>query len=119
MVRGRIQIENDGGDVECTSFNSGIQATVKNGSLHLHPKAALVQNLNCTVDTGNLVLRVPANASMLADLTARQGTITSDFMLPISAQSGVSTARGAVNGGQVPVTLNVRKGTLTLSKETQ
>lgn len=117
-VRGRVQIENDGGDVECTSCNGGIQATIKNGSLNLHPKSAMTQAVNASVDTGDLVLRVPDNSSMLADLIARQGSIQSDFSLPISAQSGVSTAKGAVNGGQVPVTLSVRKGTLSLLKET-
>lgn len=118
-IRGRIQIENNGGDVECTSFNGGIQATLQNGSLHLHPKSNLTQAINASVVTGNLVLRVPSEASMLADLIAEQGSIQSDFTLPISAASGVSTARGAVNGGQVPVTLSVKKGTLSLLKESQ
>lgn len=119
QIRGRIQIENTGGDVECDTFYSGIQVNLKTGSLHLHPKAVVSQNYNCTVDTGDIIARMPANASMLADLKAEQGSIQSDFTLPITADRGISTARGAVNGGQVPVTLSVKKGNLSLTRDSQ
>ncbi len=116
-VQGRIQVENSGGDVECDTFHSGVQVNVKDGTLHLHPKAGVSQGYTCTVENGDLILRAPAGASMLAELKTEDGSIQSDFNLPVSANKGVSTAKGAVNGGQVPVTLTVTNGTLSLLKE--
>jgi len=68
------------------------------------------------VEYGNIILRVPENASMLAEIRAENGSIHSDFNLPIAAESNVSYAKGAVNEGRPMVRLRVKRGGVNLLK---
>ena len=114
--RGRIELDNREGDVMCNGFYEGLQAYVKGGTLNAQPQTPVAQSYYCSVDNGDLILRVPDSSSMLVDITAEQGRIQSDFNLPVSTQNTLSTARGAVNGGEHNVQLNVRKGSVSLFK---
>jgi len=115
-MQGFLKINNFRGDVVCQDFSDGIIAGIDQGTLKLQPNAPIIRAYDCEVEYGNIILRVPENASMLAEIRAENGSIHSDFNLPIAAESNVSYAKGAVNEGRPMVRLRVKRGGVNLLK---
>nr|HQH71337.1 hypothetical protein [bacterium] len=76
----------------------------------------ITRGFECKVDTGNLVLRVPESASMIVEIQAVDGSIHSDFPMPVRAEGNVSYANGSINSGATLVRLEVRRGVASLLK---
>ncbi len=115
-VKGYINLDNRRGDVTCELFYDGIRAGVTGGSLRLEPQTPITRGFECKVDTGNLVLRVPESASMIVEIQAVDGSIHSDFPMPVRAEGNVSYANGSINSGATLVRLEVRRGVASLLK---
>lgn len=115
-VKGYINLDNRRGDVTCELFYDGIRAGVTNGSLRLEPQAPITRGIECNVDTGNLVLRIPESASIMVEIQAVDGSIHSDFPMPVRAEGNVSYANGSINSGATRVRLEVRRGIASLLK---
>ncbi len=116
-AQGYLQVNNAGGDVLCDSFYDGIQAEVRNGTLKLEPKVPVTRSYNCLVKHGNLIFRIPDNSSMLLELVAANGSITSEYPLQVSAEGKMSYAKGAIGQGFPQVHLEAERGSISILRE--
>lgn len=115
-IKGYINLDNRRGDVTCELFYDGIRANVVDGALRLEPRTPIVRGFDCLVEGGNLVLRVPESVSMMVEIRAVNGSIHSDFPMPVRAEGNVSYANGSIHSGGALVRLEVRKGVASLLK---
>lgn len=116
QIKGQLEIDNMGGDVMANYIFSGVNAKLRKGNLTLQPQIAIPQAYFCSVEAGDLSLRVPENSNILLDITAESGGITSDFPLPISSEKNTSKASGVVNKGEHKVEIFVRGGFARIMK---
>ncbi len=116
-IQGFLQLNSSNGDIVCDGFFDGMRAEVHNGTLKMEPRVAIRRSIECKVDRGNLTLRIAENCSMLLDITAENGSINSEFPLPVSAEGKFSYAKGAINKGYPMVRLEVKKGFAAILKE--
>ena len=118
-VKGRIDLDNRGGDVICENFEEGLRAYVNRGTLKLQPNQSVAQSYYCSVEDGDIILRVPEESSMLLEVEVEYGRIHSDFPMPVWAEKNVSYARGAFEKARHNIRLQVRKGSASILKSIQ
>ena len=116
-IQGFLQIKSLSGDIVCDGFYDGMRAEVHNGTLKMEPRVTIKRSIECKVDHGNITLRVADDCSMLLDIVAENGSINSEFPLPVSAEGKYSYAKGAINKGYPMVRLEVKKGSASILKE--
>mgnify|MGYP006273667271 CR=1 FL=1 len=115
-VNGSIEVEARDGNVVVNRFVESVKANVRNGSINLLPQNPIQGDLAIQAVNGDINVRISENSSVLFDLTAESGALESDYYLPISAESNLSKARGAIQSGEYLVNLYVERGKITVTK---
>lgn len=114
QIKGRLDIDHREGDIIATRFYDAVRVYLFKGDLRLSPGIALSQNYYCAVDNGDVILRVPEESSMMAEIEVERGRIVSDYYMPISSDRSVSYCKGAINGGRNVVQVSVKNGSASL-----
>lgn len=117
QIDGRLDIDHRNGDITAEYFYDGVRIYLYDGQIRLAPHVAIPQNYYVVLDNGDVILRVPEESSMLAEIEVDSGSIHSDFQMPIWADKAISYSKGAINGGQNIVNISVKNGHVSLFKE--
>ncbi|MDX9753605.1 MAG: DUF4097 family beta strand repeat-containing protein [bacterium] len=115
-IKGRLEIDNRRGDVECLRFEDALDVYINHGTLKADAGKILAHNYYCRIDDGDVILRIPQESSALFDIRVENGRIHSDFHMPLWADGKVSVAKGAMKDGRNMVSCWVRKGTVSILK---
>jgi hypothetical protein len=115
-VKGRLEIDNRRGDVECRRFQDALDVYINHGTLKADAERLLSNSYYCRVDNGDVILRIQEESSALFDVNVENGRIHSDFYMPVWAEGKISVAKGAMKDGRNYVSCFVRKGSVSLLK---
>jgi len=115
-MRERLDIDHRDGDIVANHFTGGVRIYLYDGDVRLAPQVPIPNNYYCVVDNGNVIVRVPPESSMLAEIEVESGSIHSDFHMPIWADKAISFSKGAINGGENIIQLSVKNGSASLMK---
>lgn len=118
-VAGSVTADNRRGNLTLTSVQGGIAVDLDRGTVRLQPNTEVPQRYAVTVNRGDLIARLVETSDMMLTLNAENGSIDSDFPLPIAAERNTSTARGSVNDGSHPVQFSVRYGKISVIRTSE
>lgn len=116
QIQGSITADNSRGDLTMHQVFGGVEISLRNGTVRFQPRIPVPQNYSINVTIGDIVAHLHESSNMMLNLTAENGSIESDFPLPVSADRNMSNAKGTVNSGSHPVTMSVKRGRISVIK---
>jgi hypothetical protein len=113
-----LTLRTTNGNVFAATHVGPIGATTINGSIaafedSLPPGAG---STSATTVNGDVMVAAPANLGATLDLSTINGSVTTDFPVPVQGTHGTRRAQGTVGTGGAPVILHAVNGSVTLRK---
>ena len=116
-IQGALDIDHRDGELICNRFSSGVRIYAYKGDVRLTPQIPIPQAYTIAVDRGDVILRIPENSNVLAEMEVQNGRIQSDYYMPVWADKNFSYTKGAINQGENIVNISVHSGSISLLKD--
>jgi hypothetical protein len=117
QVGGRAVASGDGGSVSIKEATTGIDVTVKAGSVTAYLSKSPRSDCKITANDGGIDLRLGESVAATIDAACTNGSVMSDFKIAATKGSTNSNQlKGALNGGGPVLLLRASKGSIHLNK---
>ena len=117
-IKGSVESETVSGDIELKDVSEAKTVTGKSVSGNITYTGTIVAggNYELTVHSGDLSMRIPANAAFDLEAGTFSGTIDSDFQIQVMGKLSPKEIHGTVNGGGARVRVKSFSGSVEIKK---